>query len=205
MGFYQEHLLPHLLNLAMKQKEMTTHRRSLLPAASGRVLEVGIGSGLNLPFYSSEVSAVVGVDPSARLVRMAQRAAKDLPFPVKLVTEGAERLPFEAGQFDSVVTTWTLCSIAGAGAALEEMRRVLKPEGALIFIEHGRAPEPAVAAWQARLTPLWGRCAGGCRLDRPIGEMISAAGFAISRLETGYLVRGPRPLTYHFKGRARPR
>jgi ubiquinone/menaquinone biosynthesis C-methylase UbiE len=195
MGFYQDHLLPHLLNLAMKQKEMTAHRRSLLPAASGRVLEVGIGSGLNLPFYSGEVSAVVGVDPSARLLRMAQRAAKDLPFPVEFITEGAERLPFEAGQFDSVVTTWTLCSIAGAGAALEEMRRVLKPGGALIFIEHGRAPEPAVAA---------SRCAGGCRLDRPIGKMISAAGFAISRLETGYLVRGPRPFTYHFKGRARP-
>ncbi len=202
MGLYQSYLLPRLLHLAMKNREVSDQRKRILPTARGRVLEVGIGSGLNLPFYSSDVTSVTGVDPSRALLAMAHRAAPAVPFAVELVERGAEDLPFEDRSFDSVVTTWTLCSIAEARDALGEMRRVLKPGGELIFMEHGLSPDRRVAAWQRRLNPLWQRIAGGCNLDRPIDLLVREAGFAIGHLETGYLIKGPRPLTYQFEGRA---
>lgn len=205
MGFYTERLLPHLLDLAMRAPPVARLRRGLVPAARGRVLEFGMGSGLNLPLYGPEVERVVGVDPSERLLAMARRAAEEVSFPVAFETGGAEALPFEAGSFDTVVSTWTLCSVAGAEQALAEARRVLAPGGRLLFIEHGLAAEPPVARWQDRLNPLWRRCAGGCNMNRAIDRLIEQAGFAFEALETGYLVRGPRPLTYHYKGAARPR
>ncbi|MFQ5956026.1 MAG: class I SAM-dependent methyltransferase, partial [Kiloniellales bacterium] len=200
MGFYDRYVLPWVLHLAMKHKDVTRWRKRVVPAARGRVLEVGIGSGLNLPFYSSEVEAVWGLDPSEQLLRMARKAAGTAPFGIELVNRGAEEIPFDDDHFDSVLTTWTLCSIPDATKALEEMRRVLKPDGELIFIEHGLAPERRVAGWQRRLSPLWGRVTGGCNLDREMDAMIRGAGFAITRLETGYLIKGPRPLTYHYEG-----
>ncbi len=203
MGFYRDHVIPWVLHLSMRSKEATKQRKRIIPAARGRVLEIGIGSGLNLPFYGAGVRSVTGVDPSARLLAMARKAAKALPFPIDLVERGAEELPFDEGSFDSVVTTWTLCSIPQAIEALGEMRRVLKPEGELIFIEHGLSPDNRVAAWQQRLNPWWFRCSGGCNLNRPIDAMVREAGFAIGALETGYLVKGPRPMTYHFRGWAR--
>jgi ubiquinone/menaquinone biosynthesis C-methylase UbiE len=202
MSFYGKHILPRLLHLAMQNKEMTAHRRQLIPSARGKVLEIGIGSGLNLPFYAG-VESVTGVDPSGELLAMAGKAARALPFPVELVDRGAEDLPFDARSFDTVVTTWTLCSIAQAPRALAEMRRVLRPNGELIFIEHGLSPDRRVSAWQQRLNPLWNAIAGGCNLNRRIDGLVRAAGFAIEQLETGYLVKGPKPLTYHFEGRAK--
>ncbi len=133
---------------------------------------------------------------------MARKAAGGVPFALEFVEGSAEAIPFDAASFDSVLTTWTLCSIPDASAALGEMRRVLKPGGALIFMEHGRSPERRVEAWQRRLTPLWTRVAGGCHLDRPIDALIRDAGFAIDRLETGYMVKGPRLMTYSYEGRA---
>lgn len=203
MGLYQRYLLPRLLHLAMKNREVSAHRKRILPAARGRVLEVGIGSGLNLPFYSGEVTSVTGVDPSCELLRMARKAVPAAPFAVELVERDAADLPFDDRSFDSVVITWTLCSIAKAREALGEMRRVLTPDGELIFMEHGLSPDKNVSAWQRRLNPLWNRVAGGCNLDRRIDLLVREAGFAISRLETGYLIKGPRPLTYQFEGRAR--
>lgn len=150
------------------------------------------------------MTAVCGLDPSEELLRFAGRAAADAPFGIELVNRGAEAMPFDDNGFDSVLVTWTLCSIPDVASALAEMRRVLKPDGELIFIEHGLAPEPRVAAWQHRLNPIWGRVAGGCNLDRGIDSLIAAAGFTVTGLETGYLIKGPRPLTYHYKGRARP-
>ena len=202
MAFYRDRILPYLMHLAMKNREAAAQRADLLGAARGRVLEVGIGSGLNLPFYGPEVTGLTGVDPSARLLAMTRKAVPGLPFPVELLEQGAERLPYETGVFDSAVSTWALCSIPGAREALGELRRVLKPGGQLIFIEHGRAPEAAVARWQGRLNPLWNRVAGGCNMNRPIERMITEAGFVLSRLETGYLIKGPRVLTYHYKGSA---
>ena len=176
----------------------------MIPAATGRVLEVGIGSGLNLPYYSNGVTEVVGVDPSARLIAMARRAAGSLPFGVEFVDRSAEALPFDDHSFDSVVSTWTLCSIPDAGAALAEMRRVLKPGGELIFIEHGASPDDRVASWQNRLNPIWTRIAGGCQINKPIDTLITGSGFSITRLEAGYLVSGPKVLTFHYDGRATP-
>lgn len=204
MGLYQSYLLPRLLHLAMKNREVSDQRKRILPTARGRVLEVGIGSGLNLPFYSSDVTSVTGVDPSRALLAMAHRAAPAVPFAVELVERGAEDLPFEDRSFDSVVTTWTLCSIAEARDALGEMRRVLKPGGELIFIEHGASPDPRVAAWQNRLNPIWTRFAGGCQINKPIDILISRSGFSITRLNAGYLVDGPKVLTFHYDGRATP-
>lgn len=211
MGFYDDRVLPHLIHLAMGNKQVARHRQRVIPAATGRVLEIGIGSGLNLPFYSNAVTGLVGVDPSTRLVAMARIAARDrrsagaLPFDVELLDRSAETLPFEDRTFDSVVSTWTLCSIPDAAAALAEMRRVLKPDGGLIFIEHGASPDRRVASWQNRLNPLWTRFAGGCEINRPIDELVTGAGFSINRLEAGYLVTGPRVLSYHYDGHASPR
>ena len=204
MGFYQKYLLPFALHHAMRHRDLTALRKRLLPAARGRVLEVGIGSGLNLPLYGEAVTSLLGVDPSKELLARAAQAARSLPFSVDLLPRGAEDLPIASRSIDTVVTTWTLCTIPDAGQALKEMKRVLKPEGRLLFVEHGHAPEPRVAAWQDRLNPLWNRCAGGCNLNRRIDSLVRDAGFRIERLETGYLVKGPRPLTYLFDGTAVP-
>jgi ubiquinone/menaquinone biosynthesis C-methylase UbiE len=204
MAIYRRYVLPRLLHHSMKNKEVSRTRRRVIPAARGRVLEVGIGSGLNLPFYGGEVRSVTGVDPSAELLAMARRRVRGLPFEVELRAEGAERLPFDDRSFDSVVSTWTLCSIPQAAEALAELRRVLKSDGELVFVEHGLSPDTPVAAWQGRLKPLWNRCSGGCHLNRPIDRMLRAAGFRIKQLETGYLIQGPRPLTFHFRGLAGP-
>lgn len=202
MGLYRDRILPHLIHRSMRSDEVTPHRKRLIPAAEGRVLEVGIGSGLNLPFYSDAVSEVTGVDPSARLIEMARRTADTLPLTVGLSVLSAEDLPFDDAQFDTVVSTWTLCSIPDVAAALGEIRRVLKPGGAFLFVEHGAAPERRIAAWQSRLNPIWQRCSGGCQLNRPIDALIAEAGFRFGQLETGYLVKGPKLLTFHYLGRA---
>ena len=202
MGFYSRFVLPQIINLAMKSKEATRHRAQAVPAARGRVLEIGIGSGLNLPFYGGDVETVFGLDPSPELLRMARKRAAKAAFPVELVEQAAEEIPFDAGSFDTLVMTWTLCSIAEPLAALGEMRRVMKPDGALIFVEHGLAPDRRVEAWQHRLNPVWKRLAGGCNLDRRIDALIRDAGFAIAALETGY-VKGPKPMTFVYNGVAR--
>lgn len=205
MGFYRRHILPRLIDRAMKNREAAAQRRLLLPAAEGRVLEIGVGSGLNLPFYGEGVTGLVGLDPSAELLAMARARQPAAGLEMALIPGSAEALPFESRSFDSLVSTWTLCSIGGAYVALSEMRRVLKPEGRLIFIEHGRAENPKVVAWQDRLNPLWGRIAGGCNVNRPIAKMIRESGFAFESLDRGYLIKGPKFATYHYRGLARPR
>jgi ubiquinone/menaquinone biosynthesis C-methylase UbiE len=167
------------------------------------VLEVGIGSGLNLRFYGPQVTGLVGLDPSRELLAMARRRAPAAPCPVTLTAGSAEALPFRDQSFDTLVVTWTLCSIPDAARALREMRRVLRPGGALLFVEHGRSSDPGVRAWQDRITPLWRRVAGGCHLNRPIDALIRAGGFGIRRLDRSYL-RGPRVMTYLYRGEARP-
>lgn len=204
MGFYQRHVVPRLIHLSMRNKQAARWRGRIVPAARGRVLEVGAGSGLNLPFYGPEVRSLTLLEPSDVLLGMLRARARRAPFAAEPVQGVAEDLPFGAGAFDSVVMTWTLCSIADPGKALAQMRRVLTPGGALIFIEHGLSPDARVAAWQNRLNPLWTRCAGGCNLNRPIADLIRAAGFVLSEIETGHLIRGPRPMTYHYRGQAQP-
>ncbi|MHA1598154.1 MAG: class I SAM-dependent methyltransferase [Alphaproteobacteria bacterium] len=202
MNIYDKHILPRLLHLAMRNRNLAELRAELVPRACGRVLEVGLGSGLNLPFYGSGVTAVTGLDPSPELLGMAERNAGQTPFSLDFVESGAEEIPFDDKSFDTVLSTWTLCSISGVEAALKEMRRVLKPGGELLFIEHGLSPDDRVRTWQDRLDGLWGRCAGGCHLNRGIDTLIREAGFNVDALETGHLVQGPRFLTYSFRGRA---
>lgn len=203
MSFYGRHVLPRLLHLAMRQGALTPFRERVIGAAEGRVLEIGIGSGLNLPLYGPGVRAVIGLEPSPQLLRMARDRISAAPAPVELLEASAEAVPLEDASIDTVVTTWTLCTIPDAPRALAEMRRVLTPGGALLFVEHGRAPEPSVARWQDRLDPLWCRAAGGCHLNRRIDELIAAAGFRVDRLANARLP-GPRTHTFLYEGRARP-
>lgn len=201
MSFYSERILPPLLNLAMQQGELAAYRGRLVPRAQGRVLEIGIGSGLNLPFYGSGVSELVGLDPSAALLRMTEARTLKGTIPVKTVEGSAEAIPFEDKSFDAALTTWSLCSIPDVAAALAEIRRVLKPSGVLLFVEHGRALDAGVARWQDRLTPLWKPVAGGCHLNRPIDTLIGRSGLAITELRCAYM-RGPRPFTFMYEGSA---
>jgi ubiquinone/menaquinone biosynthesis C-methylase UbiE len=203
MGFYQDQIVPLLINLSMRQKNLVAYRDRIAPAATGRVLEIGIGSGLNLPLYSPSVQHVIGLDPSPSLLEMA-RGAQRRNLPVDFIEGSAEGIPLEKASIDTVVTTWTLCSIPDADRALREMHRVLKPAGRLLFVEHGRAPDPNVVWWQDRLTPIWKRLGGGCHLNRAIGSLIEGAGFQFERLETGYM-RGPKPMAFMYEGSARPR
>jgi ubiquinone/menaquinone biosynthesis C-methylase UbiE len=201
MGLYRRFVLPRLIDLAMKDKAAAARRLELIPRATGAVLEVGIGSGLNLPFYSSAVTQVHGIDASPELLSMARGKIDRLSFHVELVCQSAEQLPVDRGSIDTVVTTWTLCSISDPLKALREMKRVLKQGGILLFVEHGASPDPRVAAWQRRINPIWSRVAGGCNVNRKIDELIRSAGFNIAQLQTTYL-SGPRPMTYTYEGSA---
>jgi ubiquinone/menaquinone biosynthesis C-methylase UbiE len=162
MGFYRRYVVPPLLDWSMRMKALLPYRQRVIAAAEGRVLEIGFGSGLNLPLYGTRVSSVTGIEPSAELLAIARRRGKTAGVAIDLIEGTAETLPLEDRSVDTVVTTWTLCTIPDAERALIEARRVLKPGGRLLFVEHGRAPEPGVARWQDRLDPLWWRIAGGC-------------------------------------------
>jgi ubiquinone/menaquinone biosynthesis C-methylase UbiE len=204
MSFYADRIVPLLIDLAMRQKRLRPYRERIVGAAKGRVLEVGIGSGLNLPLYRACVPQVLGLDPSPRLLAQARQRARQLPVTVEFIQGSAEAIPLDNHSVDTVVMTWTGCSIPDAMAALAEMRRVLRPAGRLLFVEHGRAAELSVARWQDRLTPLWRRVSGGCHLNRKIDALIETAGFRIEQLETGYM-KGPKALTFMYEGSARPR
>ena len=176
MGFYDRHILPKVLHLACGTKPVRYQRRKVVPLAEGRVLEIGIGSGLNLPYYDPEkVDRVIGLDPSAEMLSYARRASDALPFEVEYLALDGEQIPLEHHSVDTVLVTYTLCTIPDAVTALEGMRRVLKPNGRLIFCEHGDAPDESVRRWQRRLNPMWGRIGGGCNLNRKIPELIESA------------------------------
>jgi ubiquinone/menaquinone biosynthesis C-methylase UbiE len=204
MGLYQQHVVPCLVHLAMRQKQHGPFRQRVVGAAEGRVLEIGVGSGLNFAFYGATVTSVIGLEPSSALLRMARSRASSVKVPITLLDASAEAIPLESGSIDTVVTTWTLCTIPNAPLALAEMRRVLRPGGALRFVEHGRAPEPGVARWQDRLDPLWSRFAGGCHLNRKMDDLILGNGFRIEALENARLP-GPRTHTFLYEGSAKPR
>ena len=185
----------------MTRDEATRLRAAHVPAARGVVLEVGIGSGLNMPFYTSDVTHLYGVDPSAELLAMAKTKAAAVPFPVELFNRDADRLPLADASVDTVVVTWSLCSIANVGGALLDMRRVLKPGGGFIFVEHGLSPDARVGKWQNRLTPFWRVFTGGCHLNRKMDDLVRDAGFTIRELRTEY-VAGPRALAFMYEGLA---
>ena len=203
MSFYDRYILPRLLDLAMRNREVARYRSQVVPQARGTVVEIGIGSGLNLPFYGREVERLYGVDPSEELLRMAGKKASSMRFPVEFITQSAEALPLGNHCCDTVITTFTLCTIPDPRKALQEMRRVLKPGGVLLFAEHGLSPDASVERWQRRLNPVWKKISGGCNLDRKIDRLIDAGGFSAIELENEY-AKGPRPLSYMYAGRAAP-
>ena len=186
----------------MRNRLLDHYRHQTIASARGLVLEVGVGSGVNLPLYGPAVTRVVGLDPSPELLRLASRRAADLAIPVSLPRASAEHLPLADAVFDTIVMTWTLCSIPNPIAALTEMRRVLKPGGQLLFVEHGLSPEIRTARWQRRLTPYWKRISGGCHLDRKTDDLIRAAGFQIDAIEMAYM-QGPKPWTFMYQGSAK--
>lgn len=202
MGIYRRWIFPRLIGWAMRNRNLLRFRRRLIPRARGQVLEIGIGSGLNLPLYGPAVDCIIGLDPSREMLVQARRLASRMHCPVLLVRAAAEAIPAREEIFDTVVLTWTLCSVPDPLKAQKEIRRVLKPGGALLFVEHGLAPEPGVETWQHRLDPLWARIS--CHLNRPVFRLTEEAGFSVMELKTGYLPRGPKPITFMYEGCARP-
>lgn len=200
-SWYDRHLLPYLLDFACGLAPIARQRQLVVPRAQGRVLEVGIGTGLNLAFYDrSKLERLVGIDPAEQMHALAQRRSRRADMPVQLVTLSAEHLPLESASFDCVVCTYTLCSIPDPLAALREMRRVLKPGGKLLYAEHGLAPDTAVARHQARLEPYWSKIAGGCHLTRNVPLLLQQAGFHVQG-ESAYIA-WPRSLSYNYWGEA---
>jgi len=203
MGVYRDCVLPWLCGKTMSNRRLRPYRNRVVGEAAGRVLEVGVGAGQNLPLYGARVSGVIALEPAPKLVAMARRRARGATVPVTFLEASSEAIPVEDRSVDTVVTTWTLCTIPDAALALREMRRVLRPGGRLLFVEHGLAPDAVVRRCQVLLTPLWSAVTGGCHLDRPIPGLIEAAGFRVERLDAAYM-RGPNPLTWMIEGSARP-
>lgn len=201
MSFYQTHLLPHLINLVMQDKLKTQERAVLIPQASGVVLEIGFGSGLNLLFYQPNIIKFYALDVSQELWQLAAEQIKHAPFPVQFLHASAETIPLKNYSVNTVVTTWTLCSIPHPEQALQEIKRVLTPNGKLLFIEHGLSTEKKVAQWQTKLNPIWKTVAGGCNLNRNIADLIHQAGFKMCTLEQGYRnTHKTKLLRYYYKG-----
>jgi SAM-dependent methyltransferase len=205
-SLYERFVIPRLIDCACSQRSIALRRAAVVPLASGRTLEIGIGSGLNLPYYeTARVPALVGVEPSAELAAMAMRRAEtSANLPLEVLRQPAECLPYADASFDTVVCTFTLCSVADPVAVLREVRRVLRADGQFLFAEHGLSPDAGVARWQRRLEPLWKRLAGGCHLSRPVIAAIEAAGMEVPDGQRGYLPDAPRPLGWTEWGRAVP-
>lgn len=201
-NWYDRHVLPYVLDIACGLKPVSEQRRKVVPLAQGRVLEIGIGTGLNLAYYDkSKVRTIVGLDPAMEMHRLARKRMKKAGLAVELSGLSAEKIPFESGAFDTVLVTYALCSIPDPVAALKEMRRMLAPGAKLIFCEHGLAPDPSVRRWQERLNPLWSKLGGGCRLNRDVPALLRQAGLRSADMQSMYLP-GPRPLAYNYWGTA---
>ncbi|MBV1877029.1 MAG: class I SAM-dependent methyltransferase [Pseudomonadales bacterium] len=203
MGLYDKYVLPRFINLACGTKQIAYQRKKVVPEASGRVLEVGIGPGLNLPFYDPDkVELVFGLEPAAEMRELAAVRADQVPFKVEFIDLPGEEIPLDDKSVDTVLLTFTLCTIPDGLAALKQMKRVLKPGGKLIFCEHGSAPDEAVKKWQDRINPIWKPIAGGCNLNRKIPQLIEQSGFNIQTMEAGYIPGAPRFAAYNYWGQA---
>jgi ubiquinone/menaquinone biosynthesis C-methylase UbiE len=203
MGFYSEKIVPRLVTCACGTKPILKQREKVVPLVSGAVLEIGMGAGHNLPYYDTQrVSSVVGIDPCRTSWSLAQPRAQGLGVPLDFVEGSAEVMPLEDAQFDSVLMTFSLCTIPNAQVALAEIYRVLKPGGQLVFCEHGQAPDATVAKWQNRINPLWCRLLGGCNLNRPILDWIERSGFMLQSVDQMYLPGTPRIAGFNVWGTA---
>jgi len=204
MGLYDKYVLPKFLDVACGSKPILKQREKVVPHCTGRVLEVGMGSGLNLPYYNpSKIDIVFGLEPAPAMVALAKPKADAVPFPVEFIDLPGEEIPLEDNSIDTVLLTYTLCTIPGAEAALAGMRRVLKPGGKLLFCEHGRAPDAAIEKWQNRINGAWRHIAGGCNVNRDIPGLIKASGFNITDMDSMYLPSTPRVLGFNYWGSAK--
>ena len=203
MSLYEKYVLPKFLNCACSSKPVSYQRKKVVPMAEGKVLEIGIGSGLNLPFYDkSKIDEIWGLDPSAELSEMAKKVADEELMEVKFISSGAEDIPLPDNYFDSVLVTYTMCTIPEVQRANQEIKRVLKDNGKIIFCEHGEAPDHNIRKWQNRINPLWGKLAGGCNINRKIPSLIQESGFDIIEMEEMYLPNTPRIAGYNYWGYA---
>lgn len=199
---YDKHVLPYMIDFACGMKAMFRQRQKLVPKASGNVLEIGIGTGLNMKFYDRQkVKSLIGLDPALHMHRLARKRIEEAGLAVQLLGLSANTIPLEDASIDTIVMTYTLCTIPDPVPALREMRRVLKPEGKLLYLEHGKAPDAQVHRMQNRLQPVWGVFSGGCHLGRDIPALLKEAGFLTADLEQMY-VPGPRVFTYNYWGSA---
>jgi len=202
MGFYDDKILPRVINLACGSKPNMKQREKIVPLAEGDVLEIGFGSGLNVPYYDTQkVRKIFGLEPSEGMRKLAAERVSGSSLDIEFIDLPGEEIPLEENSVDTVLITYTLCTIPNAGAALEGMRRVLKPGGKLLFCEHGKAPDEGVHRWQNKLNPVWSKIAGGCNMNRDIPALIEASGFRISADERMY-IPGPRILSYNYWGSA---
>lgn len=203
MGFYEDRILPFWIDCACGMKAVQRERRKVVPRAEGRVLEIGVGSGLNFGLYDrARLDAVIGVDPSEPMLAKARKRAAELAFPVEFHAAGGEDAPVDAGSVDTVLFTYTICSLPQVAPVLDAARRALKPGGTLLFCEHGASHEPGVHRWQRRLNPAWKRIAGGCNMDRHIPALLERSGFKVRELTTEYIPATPKVLGYHYVGSA---
>jgi ubiquinone/menaquinone biosynthesis C-methylase UbiE len=201
MGLYNKYVLPRFLDSICQMKPLLEDRQRIVPLADGRVLEIGFGTGLNLPYYdANKVQRVIGIDPAEEMLDLARPRLNALRFPVELLPAMAEDIPLPDDSVDTVLVTFSLCTIPGTAQALQEMRRVLKPGGRLLFLEHGLAPDEGVAKWQGRINPLWRRLVGGCNLNRNTPQMLKSAGFRIETIEGGYMPDTPRFMGFRVHG-----
>ena len=203
MGIYEKHILPHVINCACSTKPMMKQREKVVPQAAGTILEIGIGTGLNLPYYeAAQVERLIGLDPSEKSWELAGERAEAVPFEVEFIGLPGEQIPLDSNSVDTVLVTFSLCTIPDPVSALQGMARVLKADGKLLFCEHGLAPDDSVARWQSRINPLWQRICGGCNLNRDIPSLLQRGGFEVERLETAYLPGTPRFAGYNYWGGA---
>jgi ubiquinone/menaquinone biosynthesis C-methylase UbiE len=204
MSFYHSHIFPWLLDRLMDRDPFYHERIEALRSVRGKVLEIGAGTGLNLAHYVNRADSVVALDVNAAMHPRARRRLRSTATPVSLMTGNAQQLPFPDRTFDSVVTTWTLCSIPDPLKALREIRRVLRPGGTYFFMEHGLSSEPNVRKWQHRLTPVFRTCGDGCHLNRDIQRLISRAGLKITQIDYYYLDKSPKFAGFMYRGQALP-
>jgi ubiquinone/menaquinone biosynthesis C-methylase UbiE len=203
MGFYERHILPRFLGAAMGAKPITYQRKKVVPRAEGRVLEIGFGAGHNLPFYdAAKVTHLWGLEPSLEMRARAKERVAVSPLEIEFLDLPSEEIPLEDESADTILITYTMCTIPDVARALEGMRRVLKPQGRMIFCEHGKAPDAAVERWQHRIEPAWKKIAGGCHLARPIPSLVTEAGFRIEDMQTMYLPSTPRFGGFNYWGSA---
>lgn len=206
IGFYGRQIAPRLLHGGCSLRPITQQRRRLVPQASGVVVEIGIGSGLNLPHYDpARVSRVIGVDPDPVVLRMGRERAEAAPFEVDILPVSAEEIPLETGTADTVLATYTFCSLRNVEGVLTELKRVLKPGGQLLFCEHGRSHHPRTAKWQDRIAPMWSLFTGGCSLNRNVSRLIANSGFRVVSVDNYVLPLTPEILGFHYLGMAVPR